>query len=469
MPRMTERRWVELVPLEAVEGRAREGVVVVVPGLAERERREPRDVGRVVVVVEPAKAVEVADRVDAPRDVVHEEEAHGAAPEQAHQRGVGGAADRPAEAVGNRQGGEQPDREEAADHAHAAVLEQVGRVLAGLGAAVVHEHPAEVGVVEAAEARAVADVRRMRIALLVGMGVMLAMVGDPGDHGALDGERAGDGKRIGGGLVGGERAMGQQAVIADRDAEGGDHVHEEEDPEAEPVDAPVPEDEDRGDQRQEREDDAGDVGVAVDLSQVRPPYLRLSSRVLGISDTSTTPVFCVRSSRTGEKRPGRAPLDQPAARRGRRDAPGSAGAHRGDHRGGAHAGARLPPPAGGLVRHGRAHRGGGGARAVRRHGREPGRGAGHPARGLRSARRGRGARGPLARRPALGLPDRHARGMAQARRRRAGRRVWATSAWRCWPSRSSPTSTRSRRSPPRGSQEPSTRPPATSSCAGAAW
>ena len=41
---------------QAVEGGAGEGVVVVVPGLAERRQREPEDVGRLVVDVEaPAR------------------------------------------------------------------------------------------------------------------------------------------------------------------------------------------------------------------------------------------------------------------------------------------------------------------------------------------------------------------------------------------------------------------------------
>ena len=44
------------------------------------------------------------------------------------------------------------------------------------------EQPAE----GAADAAAVADVGAMRIPLLVGEGVVLAMVGDPGNHRALD-------------------------------------------------------------------------------------------------------------------------------------------------------------------------------------------------------------------------------------------------------------------------------------------
>ena len=75
-------RRVELPAAQAVDGRARERVVVVVPRLAERGEREPDDVGRVVVGGEAPAAEEVADRVDRPGDVVHEEDPHEPAPEQ---------------------------------------------------------------------------------------------------------------------------------------------------------------------------------------------------------------------------------------------------------------------------------------------------------------------------------------------------------------------------------------------------
>src|SRR5262245_60491954 len=61
---------VELAPAEAVDRRPGEGVVVVVPGLAEGREREPPDVGRPIVGREPAGSVEVADRVDRPGHVV---------------------------------------------------------------------------------------------------------------------------------------------------------------------------------------------------------------------------------------------------------------------------------------------------------------------------------------------------------------------------------------------------------------
>ncbi len=189
-----QRRGIELPAAQAVDGGAREGVVVVVPGLAERGEREPEDVGRLVVDLEAARAEEVADRVDAPGDVVDEEDPHQAAPEQAG----GGAGQRAGDRKPASAGIARPSTTSATKRRlisrMPAVLVEVGRVALPVGAAVLGEQPAGVRVPEAAQhaadAVAVADVRAVRVALDVGVGVVLAVVGDPGDHRALDGHRA---------------------------------------------------------------------------------------------------------------------------------------------------------------------------------------------------------------------------------------------------------------------------------------
>ena len=121
--------------------------------------REPPDVGRAVVGGEAAAAVEVADRVDRPGDVVDEEDPHQPAPEQPGERAGERAREQPAER--EREPERQADeRDEAAvEQPHAAVVHQVGRVLAAVGLAVGVEEPADVRVPEAGEAAAVADVR----------------------------------------------------------------------------------------------------------------------------------------------------------------------------------------------------------------------------------------------------------------------------------------------------------------------
>ena len=80
----------------------------------------------------------------------------------------------------------------------------------------------------AAPAVAVVDVGAVRVALLVGEGVVLAVVGDPGDHRPLDRRRAED--RQHGACsqrLGLEGAVGEEAVEADRDPEPGEDVDAE--------------------------------------------------------------------------------------------------------------------------------------------------------------------------------------------------------------------------------------------------
>ena len=74
----------------------------------------------------------------------------------------------------------------------------------GLREALLADEPPEVRVDEAAQALAAPDVRAVRIALLVGVRVVLAVVGDPRDHGPLDRHRAHGGQEILDGLARGE-------------------------------------------------------------------------------------------------------------------------------------------------------------------------------------------------------------------------------------------------------------------------
>ena len=73
---------VDLPPAQAVPGRGREGVVGVVPALAQRQDAEHDVVAALVVAPVGPQAPQVADRVDAPGDVVDQEDAHQPAPDQ---------------------------------------------------------------------------------------------------------------------------------------------------------------------------------------------------------------------------------------------------------------------------------------------------------------------------------------------------------------------------------------------------
>ena len=101
---------VDLVPAQAVGGRGREGVVAVVEGLAEGRDRDQGEVARVVGGLEFAVAEDVAERVDAVGEVVEDEDADEAAPEQAGEAGEDRAADRPAERRRGAAGRRSPSR-----------------------------------------------------------------------------------------------------------------------------------------------------------------------------------------------------------------------------------------------------------------------------------------------------------------------------------------------------------------------
>ena len=87
-----------------------EGVVVVVPRLAEGQQREPREVARLVAGVEAPAPEEVAQRVDREGHVVQDEHPHGAAPQQAGERGGEGAADEPAQPERGAEAADRPAR-----------------------------------------------------------------------------------------------------------------------------------------------------------------------------------------------------------------------------------------------------------------------------------------------------------------------------------------------------------------------
>ena len=219
-------------------------MVVVVPGLAHRRQRQPGEVARLVLGLIGLAAEHVAERVDAVGDVVEDEHPHRAAPEHSGQPAEDLAADPPAEEEGDEEAGHRPEEEAAVDEAaHRVALEVGGEAVLAAALGVVEE-PAHVGVVEAlqraAPAAAVSVVGAVGVALGVRAGVVLSVVGDPGDQRPLDRRRAKRPEDAAQGRAGGEAAVGEEAVKADGDPEAGEQVEDPEDDQVARPQRPVP-------------------------------------------------------------------------------------------------------------------------------------------------------------------------------------------------------------------------------------
>ena len=111
-----------------------------------------------------------------------------------------------------------------------------------------------------------ADVRRVRIALDVGVGVVLAVVGDPVDDGSLHAQHPEVGEYVAGRLVRLEGTMGQHPVEADGHAEAAQQVHDGEDGDVGPADPVAPEDRDGYSGHGEGDEDCGHVHTALKRS-----------------------------------------------------------------------------------------------------------------------------------------------------------------------------------------------------------
>jgi hypothetical protein len=218
----------------------------------------------VVVDGEAPATGEVADGVDAPRDVVEEEDAHEATPEQARQEpGECEAVQREPECGGQQQADGGVEEKAPRHGREQRVLGDVGRVARDVGAVLGAEDPADVGVPEPAHSGAVTEVRAVRIALDVGVGVVLAVVGDPLVEWALERHRPRDRQRALDARRRRERAVREQAVVADRDAEARDDVHAREQRKVDGVDGAVPQQDDGEERPEERQDDGEQVGDPV--------------------------------------------------------------------------------------------------------------------------------------------------------------------------------------------------------------
>jgi hypothetical protein len=164
--------------------------MVVVPGLAHCGERQPGEVLGLVLGIERLAPEHVAERVDAVGDVMDEEDSHRPTPEKPGEAGPHGAPDRDPEPERHRQAEQRPYREGAIDEANHRVAEKVGSEAALAAPVGVDEQPANMGMDEppqsAAPTGTVPHVGAVRVALLVGEGMVAAVIGDPGDHRSLD-------------------------------------------------------------------------------------------------------------------------------------------------------------------------------------------------------------------------------------------------------------------------------------------
>ena len=113
---------------------------------------------------------------------------------------------------------------------------------------------------DAPHAAVVADMRAVGVSLLVGVRMVLAMVGNPGDHGSLHGHRAEHGEGIFQRLEGLKGAVREQAVKANRYADRGEQVQRRGDRQVADADQVVPEQHDRRERSEEGNHDGAEVG-----------------------------------------------------------------------------------------------------------------------------------------------------------------------------------------------------------------
>ena len=215
---------------------------------------------------------------------MQDEDPHQAAPEQPGQPGDQGAADHVAKSKGHQETEDRPVDEGTIDPADHRILDQVRRKALLVAALGVDEEPAHVGVKEAAQLAAqtatVVDVGAVRVALLIGEGVVLAVIGDPGDDRPLDRRRAEDRQQAVQPAAGLEAAVGEVAVKADGDPKAGQQVEPEEEEDVAPVQGAVPDlpggeaDRDEWDQRHQTGDDpvASLVGDRLDVGGQRSAH-----------------------------------------------------------------------------------------------------------------------------------------------------------------------------------------------------
>src|SRR5207245_6777129 len=127
-----------------------EGMMVVVPAFAEGQDAEQEVVAAVIAARVRTAAPDVAYGIDAPGNVVDQEDARQAAPDEAEQRAHPACRQHAAQHRRDEQAEGHPQWKESAGSAQGAALTQVPVIVSQIGGGGL-EYPAHVGVASAAD------------------------------------------------------------------------------------------------------------------------------------------------------------------------------------------------------------------------------------------------------------------------------------------------------------------------------
>src|SRR5579872_4960054 len=199
---------IDLVPVQAVKGRFGEGVVIVMPSLAQAEKADRPLIAALIGRIERPPSELVTHRVHGPGQMMGDEESDQAAPEKSTP---------PVDEIRNDETEHCPERERAADEDRGAVLQQVLGISLRLATRLGAEHPANMRVEQALE-------RAVRIPRLVGESVVLPVRRDPLQNGAFDSHGAESEQHEPDHRTTLEAAMRGKAMEADCDTEPGEQV-----------------------------------------------------------------------------------------------------------------------------------------------------------------------------------------------------------------------------------------------------
>ena len=237
-------------------------MMVVVPAFAEGEHTEDDVIAAFILAAKGSATPQMANRVDAPCDVMHQENASQSSPQEAEQGTHPTHGEQSTENRRDQKAHQNPKREEIADGAEHRAGGQIGHIFLQAGS-VRFKEPATVGVPQAldeSDEPVTVKMRGMRVFIGVGGLVVPAMRRHPLEERSFNRQRPEESKEPLDRRAGLERLMGKQPVIADGDAKDRDHVHAEHQAQLDPAKTASPQEGHGRDQSQERHDDGHQIG-----------------------------------------------------------------------------------------------------------------------------------------------------------------------------------------------------------------